>query len=92
MPCWHELIGEIMEINSIIVKAAWDQEAKVWVAQSADIEGLATEAGTLEELTFKVLAMIPELVELNGLDSSLSEIPVHIMAQQLAMVTNPRFN
>ena len=37
---------------------------------SADIDGLATEAATLEELRDKVLSMVAELAELNGLSRS----------------------
>ncbi|MGO8952421.1 MAG: DUF1902 domain-containing protein [Rhodomicrobium sp.] len=75
----------------ILVRADWDDEAKVWVAGSADIEGLATEAATLEELRDKVLAMVEELAELNRLSSDLPEIPIHIMAGQTARIPNPNF-
>ena len=75
----------------IIVRAEWDDEAKVWVASSADIQGLATEADTLEELRDKVLVMVTELAELNALPSDLPEIPIHIMAAQTARVRNPNF-
>lgn len=75
---------------SIIVKATWDDEASVWVAETTDVPGLAAEAATLEELRLKVLAMIPELIELNGLHSDLPEIPVHIMAEQTTRIANPR--
>ncbi len=75
----------------ILVRAEWDDDAKVWVATSADIAGLATEAATLEELRDKVLAMVGELAELNGLASDLPEIPVHIMAGQTARVRNPNY-
>lgn len=81
-----------MKQLSIIVKASWDEEANVWVAQSSDIQGLATEAETLEGLREKVLAMIPELIELNGLESDLPEIPVHILAQHSSFVANPGFH
>ena len=76
---------------SIIVRATWDDEAEVWVAQSADVQGLATEAPTLEELREKILAIIPELIELNGVESNLPEIPVHIVAERTARVVNPRY-
>ncbi len=69
----------------ILVRAEWDDEAKVWVASSSDVEGLATEAATLEELRDKVLVMVGELAELNGLSSGLPEIPIHIMAGQTAL-------
>ena len=35
---------------AILVKATWDDEARVWVAESSDIQGLVTEADTLEAL------------------------------------------
>jgi predicted RNase H-like HicB family nuclease len=56
-----------MKHSPIIVRADWDDEAKVWVATSSDIDGLATEADTLEALRGKVLAMVAELLELNGI-------------------------
>lgn len=74
---------------SIIVKATWDDEAKVWVAESDDVCGLATEAETLELLKERVLVMLPELLELNGHKSDLPQIPVHIMAEQTASLVNP---
>jgi len=78
-----------MRHPSIIVRADWDDEANVWVATSSDIDGLATEAPTLEELRAKVLTMVVELMELNGEQSDLAEIPVHILAQQIVRVPNP---
>jgi predicted RNase H-like HicB family nuclease len=49
------------------VQADWDPEASVWVATSDDVPGLATEAETIEALTQRLRAMIPELLEANGL-------------------------
>ena len=80
-----------MKRISIIVKATWDDEAKVWVATTDDIVGLATEADTLEELREKILTMIHELLELNGSDIDAAEIPVHIVAEQTARVLNPSY-
>ena len=48
------------------VHAQWDEEAKVWVASSDDVPGLATEADTTEALVQKLKTLIPELLELNG--------------------------
>ena len=81
-----------MKRISIHVKAIWDEDAKVWVAQSEDIRGLATEASTVEELREKVLQMMQELLAMNGhpdLDMSLPEIPVHFMAEHCVRVANP---
>ncbi len=49
------------------VHAQWDDEARVWVASSDDVPGLATEADTAEELVEKLKSMIPELLDLNGI-------------------------
>lgn len=78
-----------MPIASIIVRANWDDEAEVWVASSKDIDGLSVEAPTLEALEPKVLAALSDLIELNGIESDLPEIPVHIMAEQLLRIPNP---
>jgi hypothetical protein len=78
-----------MQRFSIIVKATWDDVASVWVAATDDIQGLSTEAETLEALRDKVLVMIRELLELNGSKSDLPVIPVHFMAEQITRVENP---
>ncbi|NEQ39272.1 MAG: DUF1902 domain-containing protein [Okeania sp. SIO3I5] len=52
------------------VESFWDAEAKVWVATSADLPGLATEADTIEALSQKLREMIPELMVLNQIISS----------------------
>ena len=50
----------------MLVRADWDDEAGVWVADSDEIPGLVTEAETVEALIAKLKQMIPELLELNG--------------------------
>ena len=59
-----------MESTTYHVQADWDAEAGVWVATSADVPGLATEAETIEGLTNRLRTMIPELLEANGLLSA----------------------
>lgn len=49
-----------------LVHASWDPEAQVWVATSDDVQGLVTEASTLEALDHKLKSLVPELLELNG--------------------------
>lgn len=48
------------------VHAQWDEEARVWVATSDDVPGLATEAETTEALVDKLKTLIPELLASNG--------------------------
>jgi Domain of unknown function (DUF1902) len=79
-----------MRHHSIIVRAEWDDEARVWVATSRDIAGLAVESETFEGLRDRVLGAVTDLLELNGPpEGGLPEIPVHIMAEQLGLVTVP---
>jgi predicted RNase H-like HicB family nuclease len=57
------------EMEPLVVRAFWDDEAEVWVATSDDVPGLVTEAATKEELLAKLQIMIPELLEANGVVS-----------------------
>ncbi len=79
-----------MSTKLILVRAQWDDEAHVWVATTDDVPGLATEADTLEGLRDKLLIMIPELMQANGIGSELPEIPIHIVAEMGARIPNPR--
>ena len=66
------------------VRAEWDGEAKVWVATSDDVPGLATEAETMEELSKKLQVMIPELLTENGyLDAG--EISYEVLARKFSV-------
>jgi predicted RNase H-like HicB family nuclease len=49
------------------IHANWDEDARVWVAFSDDIVGLSTEAATVEELEARLLEVVPDLIELNGI-------------------------
>ena len=55
-----------MAVAKVSVSASWDDEAKVWVAESDDVQGLVTEADTLDALLAKLRVLIPELLEENG--------------------------
>lgn len=50
----------------LYIHADWDAEAKVWVATSNDVPGLATEADSVEALLAKLETIIPELLAANG--------------------------
>ncbi len=52
--------------DPIRVTAVWDDEAKVWVAESDDVPGLITEADTVSALVQKLKVLIPELLDENG--------------------------
>ena len=67
--------------RSIVVRADWDDEARVWVATSTEIDGLAIEADTLEALGDKVGGAVLDLIEMNGLEIS-TDAPVYIVAER----------
>lgn len=75
----------------IRVYAEWDDEAKVWLARSNDINGLATEAETVEALEAKLKLILPELIELNGLNSGEMsgdrQIPFHLHVDKEACLS-----
>ena len=58
---------EHTDSRTFVVRAHWDDDASVWVAESDDVPGLATEAETAEALIHKLEVIIPELLEANGL-------------------------
>jgi predicted RNase H-like HicB family nuclease len=53
------------------VRAHWDAEAGVWWADSDDIPGLVTDAQTIDELISNVCALLPDLLDLNGVGATL---------------------
>lgn len=66
----------------IRVRAVWDAEAGVWVAESADVPGLVTEAPGLDSLKAKLDTLIPELLAANGMLSPAEpSVPVELLAE-----------
>jgi hypothetical protein len=57
-------------MSLIVIKATWDPEASVWVAESEDVPGLITEADTMEALQKKLPGIIQDLLQ--GTPSALS--------------------
>jgi hypothetical protein len=54
-------------MSALRLNAIYDDEARVWTV-SDDRLGLVAEADTVEVLEYKLQELIPELVELNGID------------------------
>ena len=54
------------DLSALTIRAEWDSEAGVSVAESDDVPGLVTEADTLERLVERLRVLVPELLELNG--------------------------
>ncbi len=61
----------------------WDEDARVWVASSDDVPGLATGADTFEDLIEKLKIVIPELLVENGLlPAGTHNVPFAIKAER----------
>ncbi|MGB0720339.1 MAG: DUF1902 domain-containing protein [Bdellovibrionales bacterium] len=65
-------------MNKVVltVNVIWDEDARMFVATSDDIPGLATEADSYEALLARVEAITPELLELNNNVPDVAEIPI----------------
>ena len=71
--------------EDLVVTARWDPDAKVWVATSNNIPGLAIEAPAIDELIDKLQIVVPELLEANGLlhrDNDHVDIPWTLLSEQ----------
>ena len=77
---WSRAKYRVHGVNESLhtVKAIWDSDAGVWVAWSADVPGLSTEARTMSELSSKLKNMVPELQAANGLP--LRDISLAVLA------------
>ena len=80
-----------MPNKPLFVRAEWDEEAKVWVATSDDVPGLATEGGTFEGLIEKLKTMIPELLQANG-DDQEYDVPFEILTRRFEIAQRKGFD
>jgi len=79
-----------MQGKPLFVRAEWDEEARVWVATSDDVPGLATEEDTLEGLVEKLKVMIPELLSANG-SAGETDVPFEILTRRFEIAQRTGF-
>jgi len=70
-----------MSGKPLFVRAEWDEVARVWVATSDDVPGLATEEDNLEKLIGKLKVMIPELLDANESKGD-REVPFELLTRR----------
>ena len=67
------------------VRAVYDDDAQVWVAEGENFPGLVTEAASLDELRSKLEVMVPEILEANGLltpeEGRVPSVTIELLAQ-----------
>jgi len=78
----------IKNVQTYVVRATWDDEAKVWVAASDDVPGLVAEASSVEKLIKKLRVLVPEMLEANGI-SAPAAYQVRLLAQYQEQITLP---
>ena len=70
-----------MASTLILVKAAYDPEARVWFVESSDLPGVNAEASSVEELRDKLPAVVLDLLQEEGFDDdSTLDVPIEIIA------------
>ena len=50
----------------IVIRADWDPEAEVWVAESPDLPALVTEAESIEALRAKLKVILPDIIDFDA--------------------------
>ena len=75
-----------MTQKPLFIRAEWDEEARVWVATSDDVPGLATEGDTLEVLIEKLKIIIPELLHANGANPE-HEVPFEVLTRRFEIAS-----
>lgn len=67
-------------MQELLIKLTWDDEARVWIAESDDVPGLVLESGSFDALIERVRVTVPELLELNG--TAPSPIQLHLVSER----------
>jgi hypothetical protein len=65
----------------ILIRAAFDSDAKVWFVQSSDLAGVHAEGATLDELRDKLPAVVQDVISDGAPGDVLIEIVAHTSAR-----------
>ena len=68
----------------LTIRAVWDDEARVWVAESDDVPGLVLESGSMDALIERLRYAVPEMLALNGAEKN--TVQMSIVSQRLEEV------
>lgn len=66
----------------LVVRAFWDADAKVWIAESEDIPGLIMEHPSFDALMEELPELASILLEANG-RPELKSLPIHVLADRI---------
>ena len=57
---------DILSMTMVVLKLAYDPEARVWFVESSDLPGLNLEAATVERLQEQLPLAVADLIEKSG--------------------------
>jgi hypothetical protein len=66
------------------ISLTWDDEARVWIAESDDIPGLILENGSIDALVVQVKLAAVELLEISG--QAHTNVPLHLQMNRHLLV------
>jgi hypothetical protein len=69
----------------LVIDVRWDDEASVWYAISRDKTGLATESESLDGLRERILAVVPDLFDLQDV----ADIDIELVVHGIVRPSNP---
>lgn len=72
----------------LVVKAAYDADARVWYVESSDIPGLNLEAPSLEALRDKIPGAALDLFEADGVETEI-DLPIEVIAHAATRLRAP---
>ena len=64
-----DLVTETAMSKQLVIEVKWDSGARVWVATSQDVPGVAVEADTTNETMDILKDVIFDLMEANGIEA-----------------------
>lgn len=64
----HNLLLMSTSVERYSIEAVWDIEGSVWLATSRSVPGLVVEAVTWSQLLEEIDLVLPDLLELSGVD------------------------
>lgn len=75
-------------VRTLTVTAHWDEETRRWWAHNDEMP-LTTEAETFDALVERVLAIAPEIIELNGMAAPGEAVAIKVIAARTLEVVPP---
>jgi hypothetical protein len=74
-----------MNVSSIVIKAGFDLDEKIWIVESSDVQGLNVEAEAFDVFQAKIVVVLQDLLE-DAMGAPF-DLPIEIIAHVRRRVT-----